>query len=424
MIGGKEADHFISSFLDESQAVVLIDGLDELGDDIARDVIKDVNSLAITLSRSKIILTCRSGYYEAIRMVEGFDVLEILPLEQHQIKLLSSLWLDDPRKFERALKSVPYSDLTDRPLLLSQLIVIFIRYGSLPQQPKEVYQFIIELLLREWDADRSIVRHSKYADFSPKRKSEFLAELSFLLMYGDDKLQFDNSDLIRIYKEIHLKYGLPKNEAKQVAEEVETHTGILVISGYKKYEFSHLSLHEYLCADYIVRSPMTPKIRELLSKHPEPVAIAVSLASDSSEWFNSLVLDNTIFDVLKGNMGPFIRRLVLERPHFGANEVLGFCIFNVFYSSYIGADDDIKPTFESFFSLPGIQKSVQILLTSRKHVMINRKKPRSRELIVSYKLDENFITGNRFSKQFSTSTKDITEFFSAFGVVFKSNYIN
>ena len=56
--------------------------------------------------------------------------------------------------------------------------------------------------------------------------------------------------------------------------------------------------------------------------------------------------------------------------------------------------------------------------------MINRKKPRSRELIVSYKLDENFITGNRFSKQFSTSTKDITEFFSAFGVVFKSNYIN
>lgn len=423
-IGGLESSQYITNFLDETMAVVLIDGLDELDDQITNKVINDINVLALTLTTSKLLLTCRSGQFDDYRKVEGFNLLEILPLEASQIKSLSALWLENPEEFEKELESVPYSDLTDRPLLLSQLILIYTRYGNLPKQPKEVYQLIVELLLKEWDADNSVKRRSKYSDFNPKMKAEFLSELSFHLMYLDKKLQFDSSDLVRIYNEICPKFGLPKDEAKNVASEIESHTGILVNSGYKKYEFSHLSLHEYLCAEYIVRSPLTSKIRDLISTHPEPIAIAISLASDSAEWFNALVVDNTIFDVLQANMPPFIRRLVLERPNFGVSEILGFSVFNLFYSSYSIAPNELKPIYEGFFKLTGIRESVRLLLLDRNLVKIARIKPRSRQLVVSYKMQDNFVTGVKYTKSFPTSTSDLSSFFDVFGVKFKSSYIS
>lgn len=342
-----------------------------------------IDSYDVERAPSKVIVTCRSGHYYTNKTIEGFNLLEILPLEKSQVTLLASFWIDNVDKFLFDLDNVPYKDLADRPLLLSQLLFIYQRYGNLPKNPKEVYQLIIELLLKEWDADRKIVRISKYSDFNARRKSEFLAELSFRLMYKNRKMQFNSGELIDIYKTIYYKYDLPYDEASDVASEVETHTGIIVSSGFKKYEFSHLSLQEYLCADYIVRSPLTLEIKELLEINPEPVAIAIALASDSSSWLINLVIDNDIFDVLKVKIPSFLKRIIIEKPIFRIDEVLGFSILIVFLGHFSGANEYVKELYRTFFRMNGIKESVQQLVNNQDKIKISRTKKGSNIISIS-----------------------------------------
>jgi len=52
-----------------------------------------------------------------------------------------------------------------------------------------------------------------------------------------------------------LAYDLPKNQFSEILGEIETHTGIVVAAGFDRFEFALLSVQEYLCANYISRSP-------------------------------------------------------------------------------------------------------------------------------------------------------------------------
>lgn len=415
-IGGTEVDKFIIDFLEETNALLLIDGLDELNSEYYSKITKDLSKLAMTLSSSKIILTCRSGQYDVFRKIEGFDILEILSLENSQIISLAKLWICDADKFVNELNTLPYRDLADRPLLLSQLLLIYSRYDSLPRQPKEVYQLVVELLLKEWDADRNIKRKSKYSDFNVKRKSEFLSELSFRLMYEDKKLQFSTADMVGIYEKICDKFELPIEEAVEVATEIETHTELIVSAGFKKYEFSHLSIHEFLCAEYIVRSPLTIEIRDLIKIHPEPIAIATALTSDSSKYFILLVYNNDIFDALKQQMSAFLNRLLLEKPLFSASEEFGFAIFCIFHSCFIGSNSEIKKLISKFFKFKGIKESVRSLLNGDCKVVMKRITVRSKEVQVSYELPLNSIMLSTFKKSFIIHFDDLAFFFNLFNL--------
>lgn len=422
-IDGTPISEFIIGFLDRTQAILLIDGLDELDDRFNQFILKDLCHLGLHLASSKIIVTCRSGLFNVFRSLEGYDILEILPLDSKQIVALASLWIDNPDEFICELDNLPYRDLADRPLLLSQLLLIYIRQESLPILSIEVYETIIDLLLKDWDLDRGIVRNSKYSDFGVNRKKEFLSELSFRLMYKKKKLQFDSNDLVSAYKDIYYKYYLPIEEAEEVASEIESHTGIIVSLGRNKYEFSHLSLHEYLCAHYIVRSPLSTALKSILESHSEPVAIAIALAGDASDWFQNLVVESAIFDVLKVNISSFLKRLIIEKPVFRVDETLGFAIFSVFFTSYIIANEGLKQTYREFFKLRGISESVKKLMDDREAVSISRRKPRSKEIIVSYSLPISSAAGAKFTKSFPTNTKDLKEFFSLFGHQLKASHI-
>src|SRR5436305_11246808 len=78
------------SFLRDTKAVVLLDGLDEVRTELHLSVVRDIRQLARHLEGNKIILTCRSGQGAHF---EGFDVVEICPLEPAQIRQVATKWL-------------------------------------------------------------------------------------------------------------------------------------------------------------------------------------------------------------------------------------------------------------------------------------------------------------------------------------------
>jgi hypothetical protein len=68
--------------------------------------------------------------------------------------------------------------------------------------------------LREWDAERGVKRHSKYAKFfDSDRKEDFLSEIAYLMTYRIKAKRFSSSDLIQCYDEAYESFLLPKEQA-------------------------------------------------------------------------------------------------------------------------------------------------------------------------------------------------------------------
>jgi len=329
-IGDDKVETVIPNFLNQAKALLILDGLDELRTIHKTKVEHEIVTLGRRLTTSKIIVSCRSGDY--VKQMEGFTVFEICPLNEKKLLSINEKWLGPKNKeFIKCLQNVPYHDVGDRPLLLTQLLLIYKRYGYLPEQPTQVYSRLINLLLEEWDTQREVKRESKYAGFTPAKKADFLAALAYLLTYSLDKRMFKVEDLTKAYYMICERFKLPPDEATQVAHEIQTHTGIIILGAKDIYEFCHLSLQEYLAADYIVRSPLDTNITTYLSKYSAPLAIAVALSSHPSNWFSSLILNfGNLKEFDDASMASFLSRMLLERPSFEVHEPLGIAILALF----------------------------------------------------------------------------------------------
>jgi predicted NACHT family NTPase len=180
-VGKSPLEQAIIDVLNESRAVLILDGLDEVPTSYQTSVRRDLARLALNTKGSKILVSCRSGEYAAL--VEGFDLMEICPLQPPEIAAIAALWLAQPAPFLDLLGGLPYHDVADRPLLLTQLLFLYKRYGYLPEQPSHVCRKFVILLLREWDAERDVIRESRYAKFDPDRKEAFLAAIAYYLTY-------------------------------------------------------------------------------------------------------------------------------------------------------------------------------------------------------------------------------------------------
>jgi hypothetical protein len=318
---GLPLDDALPEMLTASGAVLLLDGLDEASDQ-AR-LAREVNAMRSRMADGKMIVSCRPG--ETRVQMEGFSILSLQPLTPTQISAIAERWLGEEKgaEFLTTLAKTSYRDVADRPLMLCQLMFLFDRSGQIPNKQGAVYRRLAMLLLRDWDEGRGISRISKYSQFLPEQKFDFLAALSYQLTYKTKAKTFSERELADAYGEIRGAFALPANEATMVVRELETHTGILAESGTGQYEFSHLSLQEYLCADHIVRQPFPELLDEYATQYPAPLAVATTLSSDGSGWLAKLVLTHIARTFAPAAVETFLKRLRVERPTLTPVTVLG-----------------------------------------------------------------------------------------------------
>lgn len=327
-VGNRRVSEVIPIILSDTQAMLILDGLDEVPSKYFNQTIEDLERLGRQVNNGRIICSARSGAYE--KLIEGFDVYEVAPLDCQQIEEFAKKRVVDFEEFLRAIREVSYRDQTSRPLILAQLAMLYNRSGGLPAAPYEVTRRVVRLLLEEWDQQNSVRRGSKYSDFGPERKHEFLAALAYQLSYIIMRHTFTGKQLIDAYGAIYRAFNLPFNEAEKVARELESHTGILCAASDGFFEFSHLSIQEFLCADYLVRNPFSEYLPRYLAQFPGPVAIAVSMSSDSGVWLAHCFLDDRFRSNLDYSLlGEFLRRLEGECSIFAPSAELGVTVLHL-----------------------------------------------------------------------------------------------
>ena len=378
-IGDDFVDTAICKILNNIKIVVMIDGLDELPLSIRDSYEESIVGLADKLRESTILLTCRSGGY--INKLDGFSFYEIRPLDKGQINHVIHKWANDPKSFQTALSRVPYADMANRPLFLNQLIISYNYYGSLPGQPFEIYKRIIHLMLVKWDKDRKIERSSVYSDFHPDKKIKFLSAIAYELTYIIQSKIFTKEQLAKSYRQVCSRFFLPIDEAYQVAQEIESHTGIITKSTDNNYEFSHLSLQEYLCADFIVHDPTMDTIPKYLRLYPPPVSIAIALSSRPEKLLSEICLNIELHTLAIPNKSfkVMMSRLLIESPGFSESLELGIAFFKLMAMAL--KDREFEDCIAIYFQLAAIKKSLSMALpyfqvrkmSTEKHFKLEKK---------------------------------------------------
>lgn len=271
----------ISQALQSGNALLLIDGLDEISTD--RDRINFVTQLKRFLStypNINIITTSRKAGFRAVGgiLAHYCKQYEVSNLSFAEIRELSKKWhiaiLDDSMQtikesnelVDQILNDNRIVALAENPLLLTTLLFVKRWAGYLPTKRHILYQEMIKLLLVTWnvegheqlDIDETEPQLAYVAFWMTQNGRQTLTEFELKKCLQDARK--DMPDIL----------GYTNISVTDFIKRVESRSSLLIMSGHFQqddnslvpiYEFLHLSFQEYLTAKAVVDKSLPNSIR-------------------------------------------------------------------------------------------------------------------------------------------------------------------
>ncbi|MCL1969748.1 MAG: metallophosphoesterase [Bacteroidetes bacterium] len=267
---------FVSEHIQNGTALLIIDGLDEIGNGQNRKIFIDNLNRFITMNKQvNIIITSRMVGYKLIAgsLSKDFYSYKIQPFNEYDIKRLCIDWYKvalegNPNELDENAEKLVHTildnekilDLAQTPVLLMTLLLVHSWIGNLPTKRVELYKNAIDVLLRTWNV----------AGFPWVNTKEALPQLSYLaynmMFIGKRRQAIGRSELEQILlqsrKDLPHFFSSSSETVKEFIDNVEVRSSILINRGTHKdensdepeleYEFSHFTFQEYLAAYAIV----------------------------------------------------------------------------------------------------------------------------------------------------------------------------
>jgi formylglycine-generating enzyme required for sulfatase activity len=289
--------------LESGQAVLLLDGMDELAESGLRQrVARLIEKFALRYPNCRFIVTSREvGYSGAARVGENFGLAKVRELNLAEVRQFIVDWQravetalagrDDPeinnlanqqaRNLVKAIENAPrLAELAVNPLLLTVIALVHRYRARLPERRADLYEEAIEVLLGHWDEAKGldtglILPGGRKLDSGDQRS---LLEPVALWMHERNLREIELADLRSLL--------LPRFQSLVNAEQADSmvlhflhlvaeRSGLLLERGLGVYGFAHLTFQEYLAA-------------RCLADRPDAVEYTVSKISD--DWWREVIL--------------------------------------------------------------------------------------------------------------------------------------
>lgn len=256
--------------LERGEALLLIDGLDEITDPGARArFAEQIETIHRAYPKAPMVATSRIvGYREmGHRIRAGFEHLTVADLTRADKDDFARRWCALTEQADRRetaaadlIHDIHSSDrierLTGNPMLLTTMALIKRKIGRLPQRRVDLYEKAVEVLLN-W---RSVVDSALDA-------REALPQLEYLAhaMCADGIQQLREDQALDLLRQCRADYPnihpLQQHSPEDFLALLERRTGLLIQSGLTRhqgrsvpiYEFRHLTLQEYLAGLALVQ---------------------------------------------------------------------------------------------------------------------------------------------------------------------------
>lgn len=262
--GFPEPEAVTAAMLKKGQMLLLLDGLDEVAKAQKKEVIEQIRDFVDRHSKNRFIASCRIPAYKG--GFPRFKDVTIAPFEDPQIQEFIGNWFSGERDQDhktadqcwKLLKRPEYKaakELAQTPLLLTLLCFSYDEKLGFPKDRTSLYGSALDVVLKEWAAEKQIHDQPIYRDLSRELELELLSELAFH-NFVDDQLFFDKQDVTRGIKTFLMEnLDAPKHlDSEEVLEAIEVQRGILEKRARDVYSFSHLTFQEYLTAKYIINN--------------------------------------------------------------------------------------------------------------------------------------------------------------------------
>jgi hypothetical protein len=264
----------ITNKLEKGELLILLDGLDEVPTANVYNVIEKIQDFVDRHHKNRFILSCRTA---ARTHLQRFTDIEIVEFDDQQIQSFIEHWFSSEldRKNETAkncwelLQKEEYKsakELAHTPLLLTFLCLVYDENQSFPTNRSRLYQDALRILLEKWSAEKRLPnRGLVYENLSIEQEEILLSEVAYQNFVAD-KLFLEKREIVKQIKD-HLKQNLnaPQHlDGEKVLKTIEIEQGILVERARSVYSFSHLTLQEYLTAQYIYDNDL---IEETVKNH-------------------------------------------------------------------------------------------------------------------------------------------------------------
>lgn len=248
----------------------LLDGLDEVPQQIQETLCKNIDSFAQEFYKNQVIIASRSSAQQF--HFRGFTYVEISDFDRQQIQCFSQKWFAAtiPNKAKAKSKAKqfleqldnpenrPIRELAVTPILLNLLCSVFKEKASFPRQRTRLYQTGLDILLQRWDQARGIERDSIYHDLPLLHKIKLLSQIA-AVTFSENRYFFESREILTII-ETYLVDNLGYQEdaetlwltSESILKSIELQHGILVERAKDIYSFSHLTFQEYFAARNLV----------------------------------------------------------------------------------------------------------------------------------------------------------------------------
>jgi predicted NACHT family NTPase len=269
------AEKFVVEALSQGRLLLLLDGLDEVPKESRNRLVDVIQDFVDRYHKNRFILSCRTPAY--IYHLRQFTDVEVADFDDRQIEAFTQKWfnaeldlqMDTAGKLWRLLQQPENSatkELAKTPLLLTFICLVYDRDLSLPDNRGLLYGKALDILLRQWSAEKRIEPDPIYQGLFPELEKLLLAELAFK-GFETDRLFLPEGEVLQqiqafltetLNASVHL-------DSKSVLTAIEEQQGILVKQAENVYSFSHLTLQEYLTARYVAIDHR--RVKELVVKH-------------------------------------------------------------------------------------------------------------------------------------------------------------
>lgn len=305
--------------MDETGALVMLDGLDEVPEaGQRREQIKQVvEAFSATHPHCRMLVTSRTYAYQKQEWrLRGFAEAVLAPFESLQINTFVDQWYahvgqlrgmnqDDAQGRAELLKhAISRSDrlyaLAERPLLLTLMAGLHAwRGGSLPERREELYREAVDLLLERWESPKvvcdkdgqRVVEQPSLAEWMKVDKEKVRAVLDDIA-YQVHASQPDLTGAADVQENLIVTALLAANNNPDVrplrlVEYIRDRAGLLLPHGDKVYTFPHRTFQEYLAACHLTGGDYPYTLTDLVLAEPqrwrETALLAAAKAASGSE---------------------------------------------------------------------------------------------------------------------------------------------
>ncbi|KPA11860.1 signal transduction protein, partial [Candidatus Magnetomorum sp. HK-1] len=270
----------LNDALENGQAIILLDGLDEVPNKTQRSFIRDtIIAFSNRYPHCRMIVTCRVlSYQDPAWQLDHFPSFELAPFNSQMIDDFIQAWYSElsrltvvkpensddlANRLKQAVRRPDLWNLASNPLLLTVMSLVHTHKQRLPDARSLLYEESVDILLWRWEQIKTGGKdetHGLTQLLRDQGRSELdLKKVLWELAFEAHKKGGGNSNkILSDIGELDLQQALTKlhttksrDWAYTIINKIKMRAGLLIEREQAVYTFPHRTFQEYLAGSYL-----------------------------------------------------------------------------------------------------------------------------------------------------------------------------